>query len=123
MFQCTIVELPKAVVLQLQGEVDLAVALSFRDYLDDAAKHHKPILLDMTDLQYFDTSGARVIEAFHRYAQAQAWPMGIVSPPPPVRRSLQLMGVDWEIPIFESLDEALARVPAARSEPGKEPGS
>ena len=76
----------------------------------------------MTNLQYFDTSGARVIDAFHRYAQAQGWPAAIISPPPTIRRSLQLMGVDRQIPIFESVDEPVAHLSAGPREPGEEPG-
>ncbi|MGH2424958.1 MAG: STAS domain-containing protein, partial [bacterium] len=67
-------ELPEAVVVQLHGEVDLAAALTFRECLDEGAKHQKPILLDMLNLQYFDTSGVRVIEAFLPYAREHAGP-------------------------------------------------
>lgn len=123
MFQSAIVELPNAVVVQLRGEVDLATALTFRDTLEGAAKREKPILLDMTNLEYFDTSGARVIEPFHRYMQGRAWQVAIISPPPTVRRGLQLMGVDQQIRIFESLDEALAALPAAPPGTGDGPGS
>lgn len=122
MFQSAIVELPNAVIVQLRGEVDLATALTFRDALESAAKREKPILLDMTNIQYFDTSGARVIEPFHRYMQARAWQVAIISPPPTVRRGLQLMGVDQRIRMFESLDEALAALPAAPPGPSEEPG-
>lgn len=122
MFQSAIVELPNAVVVQLLGEVDLATALTFRDALESAAKREKPILLDMTNIQYFDTSGARVIEPFHRYMQGRAWQVAIISPPPTVRRGLQLMGVDQQIRIFESLDEALAGLPAAPPGTGDGPG-
>lgn len=105
--KCGIVELEKAVVVQLYGEIDLAAALSFRECLDEGAKQQKPILLDMTNLQYFDTSGVRVIEAFLPYAREHAGPVAIVSPAATIRRGLQLMGVDRQIPIFSSVDDAL----------------
>lgn len=119
MLKCAIVELPEAVVVQMHGEVDLAAALTFRECLDEGAKHQKPILLDMTNLQYFDTSGVRVIEAFLPYARERVGPVAIVSPAATIRRGLQLMGVDRQIPIVGSVEDALAWL---RTPPGGEDG-
>jgi anti-sigma B factor antagonist len=120
--KCAIVELKEAVVVQLHGEIDLAAALSFRECLDEGAKQQKPILLDMTNLQYFDTSGARVIEAFFPYAREHAGPIAIISPAATIRRGLQLMGVDRQIPIFGSVDDGLAWLRTPPSGSSEDPG-
>lgn len=122
MLKCAIVELAEAVVVQLHGEVDLAAALSFRECLDEGAKHQKPVLLDMTHLQYFDTSGVRVIEAFLPYAREHAGPVAIISPTATIRRGLQLMGVHQQIPIIGSVDDALAWLRTPPTGPGSDPG-
>jgi len=120
--KCAIVELAEAVVVELHGEVDLAAALSFRECLDEGAKHQKPVLLDMTHLQYFDTSGVRVIEAFLPYAREHAGPVAIISPAATIRRGLHLMGVDRQIPIFGSVDDALAGLRNPPTGSGDDPG-
>jgi anti-anti-sigma factor len=120
--KCAIVELPEAVVVQLHGEVDLAAALTFRECLDEAAQHQKPILVDMINLQYFDTSGVRVIEAFLPYAREHAGPVAIISPTATIRRGLQLMGVHQQIPIFGSVDDALAWLRTPPTGPASDPG-
>lgn len=122
MLKCAITELSEAVVVQLHGEIDLAAALSFRECLEEGAKHEKPILLDMTNLQYFDTSGARVIEAFYPYARDHAGPVAIISPATTIRRGLQIMGVDRQIPIFGSVDDALAWLRTPPRSSGEDPG-
>ncbi|MGH2435483.1 MAG: STAS domain-containing protein [bacterium] len=122
MLKCAIVELPEAVVVQLHGEVDLAAALTFRECLDEAGQHQKPILLDMINLQYFDTSGVRVIEAFLPYAREHAGPVAIISPTATIRRGLQLMGVHQHIPIFGSVDDALAWLRTPQTGPGSDAG-
>jgi len=120
--KCAIVELPEAVVVQLHGEVDLAATLTFRECLDEAGQHQKPILLDMINLQYFDTSGVRVIEAFLPYAREHAGPVAIISPTATIRRGLHLMGVDRQIPILGSVDDALAWLRTPPTGPGSDPG-
>jgi anti-anti-sigma factor len=120
--KCAIVELPEAVVVQLHGEVDLAAALTFRECLDEATQHQKPILVDMINLQYFDTSGVRVIEAFLPYAREHAGPVAIISPTATIRRGLQLMGVHQQIPIIGSVDDALAWLRTLPTGPGSDAG-
>lgn len=122
MLKCAIVELAEVVVVQLHGEVDLAAALTFRECLDEGAKHQKPVLLEMTHLQYFDTSGVRVIEAFLPYAREHAGPVAIISPRATIRRGLHLMGVDRQITILGSVDDALAWLRAPPTGPGSDPG-
>ncbi|MEX0766212.1 MAG: STAS domain-containing protein [bacterium] len=108
MLKCELVELPEAVVLELHGEIDIGTTMTFRRYLGIAAGCQKPILLDMKHLQYFDSSGARVIEMFLPHAWDQAGPVAIISPAPIVRRGLQLLEVDRQVPLFGSVASALA---------------
>lgn len=110
MLKCEIVEHVEAVVIELHGELDLGAMLTFREYLGVAAKCQKPIFLDMKHLQYFDSSGARVIESFLPYAREHAGPIAIISPAPALRRGLKLMEIDQKVPLFGSVHAALAWV-------------
>ncbi|MBI2972690.1 MAG: STAS domain-containing protein [Armatimonadetes bacterium] len=108
MLKCELVELSEAVVLELHGEIDLGATMTFRRYLGIAASCQKPILLDMKHLQYIDSAGARVIEMFLPQAWDQAGPVAIISPAPMLRRGLQLLEVDRQVPLFGSVGSALA---------------
>ena len=83
-------------VIRLAGEVDFANVDDISDWLLSAMdKSPRPrIQIDLTDLDYVDSSGIRCFILAHRHAASRGVELSVVNPQLAVRRVLQATGVD-----------------------------
>src|ERR1700761_6673627 len=84
----------RPVQLALVGELDLASADDLTEALDPLAGQRRPVLLDLSPLDFIDSSGLRaVIFAFTR-ARREGWQLEVGwDLTEPVRRVIELVGV------------------------------
>ena len=84
-----------AVRLSLTGELDLAVAEQFRARLQALAREHTAVVLDLSDLQFIDSTGIHVLVTYFNHAAHDGWDLradpDLTSP---VRRVIELVGLD-----------------------------
>ena len=75
------------------GELDLAVAGDFRETVAEQLAAG-PVLLDLRDLQFMDSSGIAALDALLRTAAAQGWSLQLgATMQEPVRRVLEMTGM------------------------------
>lgn len=97
-------------VLSIDGEHDLHTAPELRRRLDELIGHRDPIVVDLSPSTFVDSSILGVLldarrRAFdHGVALALAQADGSVA----VSRVLEVTGLRRELPVHESLEEALA---------------
>lgn len=60
----------------ITGEIDLATADRFREVLRDAAESHRPLVVNLTDLEYLDSAGVAVL-----FDQARRAPLEVIVGP------------------------------------------
>jgi anti-sigma B factor antagonist len=93
--------------LEVAGEVDVAtsprLAARVRALLDDTTG---PMIVDLTDVTFMDSTGLSLLLTLHRDAQAARRPLAIVCPEGPVRLLLAVSGVESELPLYASRREA-----------------
>lgn len=109
------------VIVELPGEVDLLNASGVSDMLL-AALHRGAagVVADMSRTRFCDAAGCRAVTRANRRAQLLGTWARAVIPSPAVRRVFQLTGADQLIPVWTTLDDALALLtPADR--PGQCP--
>jgi anti-sigma B factor antagonist len=95
-------------------EIDITNAAVLRAaLLAAAANGHQAFVVDLTRTRFCDSSGFHALMAAHRRAQAEHRQMLLAGPGAAVSRVLLITGLDRVIPIFASLDEALAHTAAA----------
>jgi anti-sigma B factor antagonist len=95
-------------------EIDITNAAVLRAaLLAAAANGHQAFVVDMTRTRFCDSSGVHALVAAHRRAQAEHRRMLLAGPGAAVLRVFSITGLDRLIPIFASLDEALAHTAAA----------
>jgi anti-anti-sigma factor len=84
-----------AVRLSLSGELDLAVADRLRSRLRQLARTHATVILDLSDLQFMDSTGLQILITNHNDATHNGWQLRIdPNLTTPVRRVVELVGID-----------------------------
>jgi anti-anti-sigma factor len=84
-----------AVRLSVSGELDLAVADHLRSRLQQLARGHATVILDLSDLQFIDSTGLHVLIASFDQATHNGWQLRIdPNLTSPVRRVVEIVGID-----------------------------
>ena len=77
------------------------------------------VVADLTRTAFCDSSGVRIMLLAHDWASADGVELRLVVPPGPTLIVLKLLALDELLPVYPSLREALAGVPALDAgEPG-----
>jgi anti-anti-sigma factor len=95
-------------IVHVAGEVDMHSAPALRQALDEVDVENNDLVLDLTDLQFMDSSGVGVLVGAHKRSEAAHRQLTIVCPPGPVSRVLTITGLDKVFDIVASLPEALS---------------
>lgn len=93
-------------IVSLAGELDMAHAATVSDALDALADTARPVIVDLSGLEFIDSSGIHAIIQ----PRPQQGVVMLVCPPGNIQRVLSVTKVDRVLPLYETLDEALAAV-------------
>ena len=98
-------------VVAVRGELDIATSPQVRDLLSNAATDQvRPLVIDLGECEFIDSTGLAALLHGAKPAQNGQSHVAIVSPPGNVRRMLELTAIDRTIPVFETVDQAVAAV-------------
>lgn len=96
-------------VLRASGEVDLSVKEQFERRIDEAVEGaHSPLVIDLTDVRYMDSSGLNVLARAQRRMTARNDRLCIVLQDPHLQKVFEMMGFDKLFRIYQTLDHAIA---------------
>jgi anti-sigma B factor antagonist len=100
--------------LALGGELDIAAAETFDAALQEALiDSHGAFLLDLTDVSFMDSSGVNALLRARALLGREERALGLICPPGPARRVLDVIGVTDLFTLFPARDDAeAALVPA-----------
>jgi anti-sigma B factor antagonist len=91
--------------LRLTGELDIASAPQVEAALRRAEAQGKSILLDLSALEFIDSSGLRVVIAADRRARDLGVVLTLVQGPEPVRRVFRIAHLEERLNFAEDPDE------------------
>jgi anti-sigma B factor antagonist len=94
------------VVVALAGELDMVHAPAVVETLAALAVDERPVIVDLTELTFIDSSG---IHAILR-PRPQEGAVLLVCPPGNIQRVLSVTKIDRVLSVYETLGEALAAV-------------
>lgn len=98
------------VVVQVAGEVDVATSPQLVRYLRHALLRRSPrVVLDLGQVTFMDASGVRVLIRARRQAELIDGGLYLSDASPPVRRVLELTGMDT---VFRTAPPPARPVPA-----------
>jgi anti-anti-sigma factor len=100
----------EATVLAVSGELDLATSPLLEAQLDlvNAQPDTGPVILDLTELEFMDSTGLSILVKAHQRALQAGREFGVIRGRPQVDRLLSLTGVGDRMPVADTL-EALLR--------------
>jgi anti-sigma B factor antagonist len=81
--------------LTVAGEVDLATAPALRERLRELRAEERPVRVDLSQVEFMDSSGLAVLVAATNEARANGWRFAVdPDVAPQVRRLFQIAGVE-----------------------------
>ena len=97
------------VIVALTGELDLDTAPGLHEQLAELlADGCRRFVFDLTEMPFCDSTGLSEFIQIKKACDELGGDVRLARPPRAVRRVLELSGVTDALPIFASLDEALA---------------
>ncbi|MBC8109058.1 MAG: STAS domain-containing protein [Anaerolineae bacterium] len=107
--QITSEEVDGTLVLRLAGEPDMMSGEPLEDLVNStvAAKPSK-VVLDLSGLEYISSLVAGKMVALQTFLKRNGGRAVIAGPPPMVKTALERMRVVTVIPIFDTMEQALA---------------
>jgi anti-sigma B factor antagonist len=96
-------------VVTFPADIDMATASAVGEQVAAAlARGVHVVIADMTATTFCDSAGITMLIRAKRQATARGAELRLLLPCPNVVRVLQIQGVDAVLPIYHSLEEALA---------------
>ena len=96
-------------VVNLKGEVDLNNSPDARKIILNCLKKKKHVMVDLSAVEYIDSSGvASLVEGF-QYARSNDLDFGLIDVSDAAMSVLKLARLDQVFHIYESLDDRLSR--------------
>lgn len=97
-----------AVVVAVEGELDLFTAPFLRDEVREAIKQDgSTLVLDLAALSFMDSSGLSVLIEAWRLATSEGGGVSLAAPQAPVARILRTTGLDRRIKVYPDVDSAV----------------
>ncbi|HTX80579.1 MAG TPA: STAS domain-containing protein [Streptosporangiaceae bacterium] len=95
-------------IVQICGELDISTAPDLRERLLAilSRKTVSRLILDLSKLEFMDSSGVAVLVNTERRARLLGRTVVLVAPQRPVLRVLQICGIDHCFPIFDDINAA-----------------
>jgi anti-sigma B factor antagonist len=96
--------------IQVEGELDMAVAEQLRELLERVDGKYAQVLLRLEQCEFIDSTGIALIVAAHRRFAEEGRRMVVCGPHSQVLRVLSLTGLTANGLVFETVEEALSAV-------------
>lgn len=98
-----------AVVVAVEGELDLFTAPFLRDEVREAIKEDgSRLVFDLSELSFMDSSGLSVLIEAWRLATGEGGGVCLAAPQPPVARILRTTGLDRRIKVYPDVATAVS---------------
>ena len=93
-----------SVLVSLSGEVDVSNAESVRSGIERATAGADRIVIDLTAIEFFDSSGLRLLKQLSTDADGANVPFIVVAPPNSIARNLlDITSMSGELAVEDSL--------------------
>ncbi|MEU5875947.1 STAS domain-containing protein [Spirillospora sp. NPDC047279] len=121
-FDVNLMHHDRCTLLRVQGEIDVVSRPKFEAAMFDVIDTGVPLVVDMRQVTFCDSTGLNAIVAANRRAGERGTVIALIALPERVRRVFRITGIDKFVPVHATLREAVGALPSAagpaRSDPG-----
>lgn len=104
-------------IVAAAGEIDISTAVPLRERLFETTASGVPVVVDLEQVSFIDSVGLAVLVAAAKHAAAHGSTLQVACALPKIRQLVRLTQLDRRIPLFHTLDEALAFRAASPTNP------
>jgi anti-anti-sigma factor len=112
-----------SVVVSVQGELDITSSQRFDDCLSEAAAAGDRVILDMSKVDFMDTTALAVIVAHWRRQADEGGAFLLAGARYRYTKALWITGLADRLPMYDTVDEALAAPAGTGSGAASGPGA
>jgi anti-anti-sigma factor len=94
-------------VAHVSGDVDMATASQFREGVDQRLATGERFVLDLDGVSFMGSLGFSVLVEAHRESERRKIPWAIVAGRSPIKRPLQITGLEQILPIYPTVPDAV----------------
>jgi anti-sigma B factor antagonist len=112
-----------SVVVSVRGELDVTSSQRFDDCLSEAAAESGQVILDMSEVDFMDTTALAVIVAHWRQAGDEGGQFLLAGARYRYTKALWITGLADRLPMYDTVEEALAALAETGSGAADGPGA
>lgn len=105
-------------VVSVQGELDVTSSQRFDDTLSEASERADHVILDLSRVDFMDTTALAVIVGHWRRQLSAGGTLRLAGARYRYTKALWITGLADRLPMFDSVDEALAAQPGSTQSEG-----
>ena len=94
-------------IVTAAGEIDISTVTPLRERLFEIAVSGAPLVVDLEQVSFIDSVGLAVLVGAANRAAAHGGTVQVACALPKIRQLVRLTGLDRQIPLARTLDEAL----------------
>ena len=98
-------------------EIDTATVTRLREPLFELAASGRPLVVDLDQVSFIDLAGLAALVGTAKRAAAHGGSLHVACARPQIRQLFRLTGLDRQVPLARTMDEALEALVAARITP------
>ena len=115
-----------SLIVVIRGDLDVVTGREFDEYLTVARRDHDRIVLDLSAVDFMDTSALAVIVGHWKGMVAAGGMLCLAGPRYRYTKSLWITGLADRLPLYDTVDQAVAAGQADldhEADPEAEPGA
>jgi anti-anti-sigma factor len=103
-----------SLVVTVQGDLDIVTSQQFDEYLSEARRRHPHIVLDLSGVDFMDTSSLAVIVSHWKALTSQGGTLVLAAARYRQTKTLWITGLAGRLPMYDSVAEAVRAAPASQ---------
>jgi anti-sigma B factor antagonist len=104
------------VIVAVRGELDVVTSQQFDDYLSEAGAGHGRVVLDLSGVDFMDTTALAVIVSHWRRHVEAGGMFLLAGARYRYTKALWITGLADRLPMYDTVDEAVSAMPSAGAE-------
>ena len=105
----------RSVIVAVEGELDIATTNDLQEHVRSAIDDHGPwLILDMSGLDFMDSSGLNVIINAYRTVRERDGALALAALNERVTKVVRLVGLHRQVPVHQTVATAVAAMEALK---------